>query len=182
MPGILNLVIELPKDQMPVSPDCEPLMMSKSRQCCKRMDVRFWATVRRQPPQPYHSKETAAYFRLSQKGIVSNTCRHSGVQRLERHSKKLTMVCSSSADCRDSPSKNEKGRRARGLISHGSVVPLFGVPPCAVRTGVWTGGAWRIRRCRRGLKQSMSQSTARCASLSEHLLQPHSSCTPCSPR
>ena len=29
----------------------------------------------------------------------------------------------------------KRNRGHVGLISHGSVVPLFGVPPCAVRTG-----------------------------------------------
>lgn len=62
---------------------------------------------------------------IAERGIASNACRHSGVLRLECHSGKLMMVCSPSADCRDSPSKDEKERRARGLISHGSVVPLL---------------------------------------------------------
>lgn len=43
-------------------------------------------------------------------------------------------------------------------------------------------GAWRIRRCPCPLKQSMSQSTTRCTSLSEHLLQAHSYRTLCSLR
>jgi hypothetical protein len=62
---------------------------------------------------------------IAERGIANKTCRHSGVLRLECHSGKLMMVCSPSADCRDSPSKDEKERRARGLISHGSVVPLL---------------------------------------------------------
>lgn len=115
---------------------------------------------------------------IAERRIASNTCRHSGVLRLECHSEKLTMVCSPSADCRDSPSKDEKERRARGLISHGRSVPLL-----ASRLAQFVP-AFRLGSPADKAVSSSAEAVAVAehCSLSEHLMQAHIFCTLCSHR
>ncbi len=128
--------------QMLVSPDDQPLRYCPVRETMTvlGMDGRpFLARLRGS-----HSSPTlnilSDYRREGDRqrhNVVTVECYVCNVAKMRR-------VCSLSADCRDSPLSTIRARGHVDLISHGSVVPLFGVPPCAVRAGRRIGEPGRL--------------------------------------